>query len=185
MKRITVLFCLLILSLAVSAAGNIRFWEQYSETEKATFLESGALDTLLSGVYKDSLEITDNEETFQVLDMLSEHKYGSSQNTPISDAFCFHCYTIILNRADGALAEVMGMYCLHIVKTSPDFTILYLKSHEEIRKKFVQYIGYEIYFSQNKERDYRKLRNCLGVDPSFARQFVSDVKYEVRLIEED
>lgn len=117
--------------------------------------------------------------------MLSEHKYGSSPNTPISDAFCFHCYTIILNRADGALAEVMGMYCLDVVKTSPDYSILYLKSHEDIRKKFVQYIGEEIYFSQNKERDYRKLRNCLGVDPSFARQFVSEVKYEVRLIEEN
>lgn len=176
MKRITLIFCLLFFSMTVSGADNIRFWEQYSETEKSSFLKSVAMETHLLSVYNDSFAISDNEETFELLDLLSNNKYGHSQTNAIVDAFYFHCFSKILILADGALAEVMGYYCMRIVKNSPQYTILYLMSHKEIRDAFVTYIGYEIYCSDDQNSIYEDLMNCLKVDTTFAEEFVAKIK---------
>lgn len=166
-------------------AVDISFWEQYSKAEKSSFLKSGAIETSIVGIYNDSFKISDDEETFKCLHLLSDYKYGCSQADAIVDAFYFHCFSKILKMADGALAEVMGNYCWWIVKRSPEYSILYMKSHKDIRDKFVQYIAYELYFSQDQEGDYKKLMNYLGVDSSFAEKFVTEVKDCVREEEEN
>lgn len=176
MKKVILLFCLLTLSLIVSCADSVRFWEQYSEAEKSGLLKSGAIETSVVGIYNGSFAIGDNVETFKLLDLLSDYKYGCSQANAIVDAFYIHCFSKILRMSDGALSEVMGEYCIRIVKKSPEYTISYLKSHQEIRDAFVIHIGYEVLCSDSPDIIYESLMKCMKVDSSFAEDFVSAVK---------
>lgn len=171
------------LSMIVSCSNNVLFWEQYSDAEKSSLLKSGAIETSVVGIYDGSFEISDNEETFKVLDMLSDYKYGCSQDDSIVDAFYIHCFSKILRMADGALSEVMGDYCMRIVKKSPEYAVLYLRSHGEIRDQFVSHIGYEVLCSHSQDGIYESLMNCMMVDPSFAEEFVTAIKNWVLHVE--
>lgn len=178
MKRIALLFCLLTFSMTALGADNVRFWEQYSEAEKSHVFNSGSIKTSVVGVYDDSLAIGDNEEALKILDFLSDYKYGHHADG-IVDAFYIHCFSKILRKADGALSEVMGEYCMRIIKKSPDYAILYLKAHGEIREAFVMHIGFEVLCSDNQDLIYENLRKCLKSNPSFAEEFVTAVKSRV------
>lgn len=175
MKRITLLFCFLIFSMIALGTDNVRFWEQYSDAEKYHIIKSGAIEASIVGIYDDSFEIGDNEETFKILDYLSEYKYGIHTDG-IVDAFYIHCFSKILRKADGALSEVMGDYCMRILKKSSNYAILYLRAHEEIRDAFIMHIGFDVYCSDNQDCIYENLRECLKLDPSFAEEFVTAVK---------
>ena len=68
---------------------------------------------------------------------------------------------------------------MRIIKKSPDYAILYLKAHEEIREAFVMHIGFEVLCSDNQDLIYENLRKCLKSNPSFAEEFVTAVKSRV------
>lgn len=161
--------------MAALGADNVRFWEQYSDAEKSHVIKSGAIEASVLGVYNDSFAISDNEETFNILDFLSDYKYGDHADA-IVDAFYIHCFSKVLRKSDGALAEAMGDYCMRIIKRSPDYAILYLRAHEEIRDAFVMNIGFEVLCSDDQDSIYENLRKSLKSDPSFAEEFVTAVK---------
>ena len=170
----------LILSITVSCAENTRFWEQMSETEKSCFLETQTVDGTLISLYNGSFEIGDNEETFKSLKLLSTNNYDASHTDATSDAFYFHCFSKILNRSDGALSEVMGQYCWRIVNVSPRYSMAYMKSHNDIKDKFVEFIGYEFLFLDNLESAYKDLMDTMSSDSAFAEEFVSAIKIFVQ-----
>jgi hypothetical protein len=101
-------------------------------------------------ILKDSLQPADNHVTFAVMDSLS------SPNKAIRNSI-FPAFKVVIEKADGSLAEVVGLYALKYVEAYPkEFAERYSCRLEEL-SQLTNYIGYEIMMSEEPEIEYKQL----------------------------
>jgi hypothetical protein len=101
-------------------------------------------------ILEDSLQPSDNEVTFALMDSLS------SPNKATRD-FVFPAFKVVVEKSDGALAEVVGLYAIKYVEAFPkEFAERYSCCLEEL-SQLTNYIGYEIMMSEEPETEYKLL----------------------------
>jgi hypothetical protein len=99
---------------------------------------------------KGSLQPADNHVTFALMDSLS------SANKATRD-FVFPAFKVIVEKSDGALSEVVGLYAMNYVEAYPkEFAERYSCCLEEL-SQLTNYIGYEIMMSQEPTSEYKQL----------------------------
>jgi hypothetical protein len=99
---------------------------------------------------KGSLQPADNHVTFALMDSLS------SANKATRD-FVFPAFKVIVEKSDGALSEVVGLYAINYVEAYPkEFAERYSCCLEEL-SQLTNYIGYEIMMSQEPTSEYKQL----------------------------
>jgi hypothetical protein len=93
------------------------------------------LDSLIRDFYYGKFLPSDDDNTFRLLDLIT-------QKHSVLYPFYFHCLNQILNYADGALAEIMGKYCLRMVQSYPNYFFI---NNKDYLTKYAGFIGYELY----------------------------------------
>lgn len=120
--------------------------------------------------YSGEICASDDSITFKILDQLSA---SNKDEQP----FYLYVFNSILNASDGALAEVMGGYCIDFMKTHPcEFSRLiddplYKKDFDS----WINYMGLEYFYEENPidvvTKDFETIKTKL------------DCKYEVNQLE--
>lgn len=113
-------------------------------------------------ILADSISPSDNFSTFRLMDSLNAKAVESRM-------FYFSVFNKILEKADGALAEAVGLYALKYVENHTTEFLSFSKSiSNEIFEKWARNVGVEIYLSSEnptEEAQYfikRIERNCIN-----------------------
>ena len=132
--RLLIILTLLLVQVHAQPLGSI-----------SKYLTSPKISTGAKDYYNNKFKASDNGCTFSILDSLET-----------KDPFCrpFYIYLVsrMLDHADGALSEGLGVYCLSFLEKHPNEFIAYLKGLSESRQyaemdKWAISIGSELIIS--------------------------------------
>lgn len=126
------------------------YWEQMSESVKKETVASDEVDVNAANYYKGNFVFTDNEKSFQLLDVLT-----SEYENPNIKALYFYLFNEICTKADGAISEVLGNYCQKVLLNDPVYVLNYFSSHSSIMRTYAQLLGYELYFKNDGTSDIK------------------------------
>lgn len=165
------------LTMFIGSKGQ-KFWENYSEIEKQKVLKLAQVDSSAVHLYHGLMPVTDDKEPCDFLYRLIEYGFDRKKNDSLN-AFYFHCFADMVLRADGSLAESMGDYCIRICLNNPVYSMNYLEFHPDVMEKFIFYIGYELYFEENREERLSELNSILSKTGStIVTSFINKIREE-------
>jgi hypothetical protein len=131
-----------------------------------------SLREVAQGMVNGSIRPSDDDLTFAILDSVVD---GSLQ----SRLYFAGAFDAIVRQADGALSEVIGMYCIRSIYAHPNELIDWLWSGKLKTSPTViaSHIAYELMMSQEPENERAVLMEKIAqdADPSqsnFVRQFI-------------
>lgn len=110
------------------------YWESFSKQEKASVLKIKRIPKDIRELYEGLWCPSDDERSFRVLDSLIAPFNRGTQ------ALYFFLFCKICEESDGALAEVLGEYCLMQIKSNPEYTLTYLYYNKDMLRCFVAYL---------------------------------------------
>lgn len=143
-----------------------RYWNDYSEEERQSILSLPAVEKDAIDYYYGTMPVSDDDRTFTLLDELTEY-VGDDR----IKAFYLDVFNQILQKSDGALAEVMGLYCGQMVLSSPRFVLYYLVTDLKMYRLYTFHIGAELSLCLDLEhftRDHKSYEwFCEQVKSSF------------------
>ena len=149
--KILCLFCL------CSVPECFVYWEDLNNDEKAKITNSQTLPPIVKSYYNGEAHLTDDDNTFEYLNVLSEPKNAEQKMLYLYllNSICLH--------SDGALAEALGQYCIKLLFHDPDYVLTYILKDEESSDMYATNIGYELAMSDDPEEAYthfsKKLTN--------------------------
>lgn len=106
------------------------------------FLENPKLNEVVKNYYWGRINISDNIETFSLLDTITE------QNDMFFPIY-FHTLNEIIKMSDGAVAEILGDYCYKMLCNNPGEAFDYLIKDRTMLLKYARYLGYEFSFAKD------------------------------------
>jgi hypothetical protein len=120
------------------------YWQNLTdEKRKETLALRDVYDSALD-YFNGSLSLGDNAESKALLDSITLYK--TSDRNVI--AFYFFLFNKICLEGDGIISEGMGNYCQSIILRNPLYVFEYFLSDENVMEKYIQYLGYELYFKK-------------------------------------
>lgn len=121
------------------------YWENLDCEMKQKVLNNKSLPSNVLCFYKENIRLTDSQKIIELLDTLIAD--FNNRNKEFR-ALYFYIFNQICLKADGALSETFGHYCLAIVMKSPEYVINYLCNHDDLMVKYSTFLGYEFYFKE-------------------------------------
>jgi hypothetical protein len=166
---------ILLLFICFSPTDLFKYWENISEKEQIELLRSDDIDENALRFHGGKLKIGDNQQTKVLLDSLS----NLSADLKIK-ALYFNLFNRICQKVDGSLSEILGTYCQDVIMFDPEYVLFYLKSHDSLRKKYVQFLGTEFYFKEEGTSEMQY--DFCDFKKSINKRLCNDVRYKDFLI---
>jgi len=183
MKNLIIVLTLLLAGIAANPANaqSSVYWEQLSDSIKKATLASNEVNINAANYYKGKFQFTDDERSNHLLKILT----AKSEDENIK-ALYFYLFNRICAKADGAVGEVLGNYCLKMILNDPVDVLNYFASHNSIMKLYAMFLGEEFYFKEDGTSaikynfsDFKKLiNNKIGSDTNLKKTF-DDLNNEI------
>lgn len=118
------------------------------------------------GILDNTIQPSDNNETFACLDSLDDDNANTRQ-------FYFQVYRVIAKKSDGALSEVVGSYTKSYMQLFPQEALNYYKTFDEKEKNlFIDNLAYEFYASGS---DYEQdIQNYISEIEKICKECITD-----------
>lgn len=110
------------------------------------FLQKSGLDKMVRAYYMGKLQISDNEETYKLL------KIVTTKNDEFFPIY-FNTLNELVEVADGAVAEMSTNFCFEIIINYPSETFKYFVANHGISSKYAKSLGSEFYFKKEGTSD--------------------------------
>lgn len=117
---------------------NYRYWDYLSPVERSIVLASEKIDSVALMYYYESFSPSDNDTTFYLLDVLTNAK------TEQEKCLYFWLFNRILSSSDGALAEVLGPYCLKWILSDSEYVCRHLYKYPDLEQEYSLKIAYSL-----------------------------------------
>lgn len=135
----------------------IRYWEDYTETEKQQVFYSSTVPDIVRCVYQNSFYPSDDDKTEKVLEILSE-----KQNDDNLRALYFYLFNSTFIHSDGALSEMVSAYCFKMVLNNPDYALSYFQDHSNIMNWYSEMIGFDIGVQRNPDDCFDRFKTIIS-----------------------
>ncbi|MBO4598344.1 MAG: hypothetical protein J5676_10800 [Bacteroidaceae bacterium] len=143
MKKLLFLLCMIFAGCSgARTTGGYRYWEKLSNDEKSEILKSPGIDENVVLLYRHKIEVSDDDSTAALLEKLVKPTDDKTR------VLYFYLFNEILKKSDGALAEMMEVYCFRFVNGNADFSLAYFKQHDDIVSLYISSIGYELLYNE-------------------------------------
>lgn len=110
-------------------------WEQFTKEQQRMVVANLSQDDNARRYYNKEFELSDNDETFALLDQLS-----NLPNDRKLSAFYIYLFNTILLTSDGALSEAMEEYCCKLFERAPAI----IMTEFEFNKSLMDYYAFGI-----------------------------------------
>lgn len=129
-------------------------------------------------IAEDSVQPMDNIVTFSILDSVTE-------GNPATRNYFAKAFDVIIIKSDGALSEVIGLYCIKSIYNHPNELLNWLSTGkmESTHESIAGYIAYELVMSDELEKEKENLINRIKLDAVNSSTKVNSEKF-IALIEE-
>ncbi|BEG99153.1 hypothetical protein BSYN_14180 [Bacteroides sedimenti] len=106
-------------------------------------LDSSEIDKYAMSYYQGCFKPSDDSLTLNLLEELTNERASCH-----AKAFYFHLFNQICMKADGALSEMLGVYCQRIMLNSSVYVLGYFQRNKNVEQIYANLIGYELYFKE-------------------------------------
>lgn len=138
MNRILMLLFQL-LSYPIFSFGQSMLWEELSVKEQDSLVAKRDSDCLERMIYEGKWAIDDVPELWEMLD-----RFVKDVNNNGLDPLAFYIFNKICSKADGAISEAIGEYCLIFSIECPKQVVSLFKNNSLYLEMYSDFIGVEI-----------------------------------------
>lgn len=141
---------LLTFSCCISHADECQYWDDLDENSKSEIIKSINVDKNIMKLYLHEMELSDNDISTAIMDTLC----SSTDNN--KRMLYFYVLNEIVNIADGAVAEMLGGYCIKYVNENTDYALEYFSRHQDVAINYADMIAGELYISNTSISQYEQ-----------------------------
>ncbi|MCQ2187689.1 MAG: hypothetical protein MJY73_05000 [Bacteroidales bacterium] len=120
------------------------YWLDYDTAKQSRIIQNKKVNPLARSIYFNENFVSDNEDSFLLLEELTSFNHNSQIN-----AFYYYVFGKICQSADGVVSEILGHYCLNSLMNSTEYNLQYFKRDTSLANKYAEYIAFEL--TQSKE----------------------------------
>lgn len=149
MKKLLLILFLVFFSVSCESSNQPRsckenlYWENLSNVQKKAVLDSSEIDKYALSYYKGCFKPSDDSLTLNLLEELTNGRISCH-----AKAFYFHLFNQICMKADGALSEMLGVYCQRLMLSNSVYVLGYFQRNTNVEQIYANLIGYELYFKE-------------------------------------
>ena len=142
---------LLALCSCISYAEECQYWDDLDENSKSEIIKSVDFDKNIVKLYLHEIKLSDNDMSATIMDTLCSSADGNKR------MLHFYLLNENVNKADGAVAEMLGRYCVKYVNENADYALEYFSKHQDVANNYAGMIANELYLSDTSFRQYEQL----------------------------
>ena len=142
---------LLAFCCCISHAEENQYWDDLDENSKSEIIKSVDVDKNIMKLYLHEIKLSDNDISTTIMDTLCSSVDGNKR------MFYFYVLNENVNTADGAVAEMLGRYCVKYVNENTDYVLEYFIKHQDVANNYMDMIASELYLSDTSFTQYKQL----------------------------
>ena len=135
----------------IAHAEEYQYWDDLDENSKSEIIKSIDVDKNIIKLYLHELELSDNDLSVEILKTLCSSTSGDKK------MLYFYVLNENVKKADGAVAEMLGGYCIKYVNENTDYALEYFSKHHDVANNYVDMIASELYLSDTSFTQYKQL----------------------------
>lgn len=157
------LFITAIILFPIFSSGQMKYWEDLSCSQKADIVKY-CQSKSIRDYYNGEFVLSDDEKTEKLLNELAT---SDDSILPLS----FYLFNKICAKSDGAVAELVGEYCVELFARYPRYIMTYFTKEKALNIKkpviriYAMFVGSELYFERRGTSDlkynYQSFKNIL------------------------
>lgn len=132
-------------------AGEYQYWDDLDEKSKSEIIKSIDVDKNIMKLYLHEMKLSDNDLSAAILDTLCSSTDSNKR------MLYFYILNEIANTADGAVAEMLGGYCIKYVDENTDYALEYFSIHQDVANNYAESIAGELYLSDTSFSQYEQI----------------------------
>jgi len=132
-------------------AGEYQYWDDLDEKSKSEIIKSIDVDKNIMKLYLHEMKLSDNDLSAAILDTLCSSTDSNKR------MLYFYILNEIANTADGAVAEMLGGYCIKYVNKNTDYALEYFSKHQDVANNYAESIAGELYLSDTSFSQYEQI----------------------------
>lgn len=129
------------------------YWADFDTHAQKRIIKDKSVNDLAKLIYSGKDCISDNEESFVLFEEITSFSHDKRV-----DAFYYYVFNEICQSADGAVAEVLGYYCLNSLVNSTEYNLRFFTRNYSLLHKYAEYIAYELDQNQEAIEKYNMLK---------------------------
>ena len=141
----------LVFCSSIANAGEYQYWDDLDEKSKSEIIKSIDVDKNIMKLYLHEMKISDNDLSAAILDTLCSSTDSNKR------MLYFYILNEIANIADGAVAEMLGGYCIKYVNENTDYALEYFRIHQDVANNYAESIAGELYLSDTSFSQYEQI----------------------------
>ena len=135
----------------IAHAEEYQYWDDLDENSKSEIIKSIDVDKNIIKLYLHEMELSDNDLSVEILKTLCSSTSGDKK------MLYFYVLNENVKKADGAVAEMLGGYCIKYVNENTDYALEYFSKHHDVANNYVDMIASELYLSDTSFTQYKQL----------------------------
>lgn len=136
---------------SIANAGEYQYWDDLDEKSKSEIIKSIDVDKNIMKLYLHEMKLSDNDLSAAILDTLCSSTDSNKR------MLYFYILNEIANTADGAVAEMLGGYCIKYVNENTDYALEYFRIHQDVANNYAESIAGELYLSDTSFSQYEQI----------------------------
>lgn len=141
----------LVFCSSIANAGVYQYWDDLDENSKTEIIKSIDVDKNIMKLYLHEMKLSDNDLSAAILDTLCSSTDSNKR------MLYFYILNEIANTADGAVAEMLGGYCIKYVNKNTDYALEYFSTHQDVANNYAESIAGELYLSDTSFSQYEQI----------------------------
>ena len=141
----------LVFCSSIANAGEYQYWDDLDEKSKSEIIKSIDVDKNIMKLYLHEMKLSDNDLSAAILDTLCSSTDSNKR------MLYFYILNGIANTADGAVAEMLGGYCIKYVNKNTDYALEYFSKHQDVANNYAESIAGELYLSDTSLSQYEQI----------------------------
>jgi hypothetical protein len=141
----------LVFCSSIANAGEYQYWDDLDENSKSEIIKSIDVDKNIMKLYLHEMKLSDNDLSAAILDTLCSSTDSNKR------MLYFYILNEIANTADGAVAEMLGGYCIKYVNENTDYALEYFRIHQDVANNYAESIACELYLSDTSFSQYEQI----------------------------
>jgi hypothetical protein len=141
----------LVFCSSIANAGEYQYWDDLDEKSKSEIIKSIDVDKNIMKLYLHEMKLSDNDLPAAILDTLCSSTDSNKR------MLYFYILNEIANTADGAVAEMLGGYCIKYVNKNTDYALEYFSIHQDVANNYAESIAGELYLSDTSFSQYEQI----------------------------
>lgn len=141
----------LVFCSSIANAGEYQYWDDLDENSRSEIIKSIDVDKNIMKLYLHEMKLSDNDLSAAILDTLCSSTDSNKR------MLYFYILNEIANTADGAVAEMLGGYCIKYVNKNTDYALEYFSIHQDVANNYAESIAGELYLSDTSFSQYEQI----------------------------